>query len=674
VTAPVVPRVSGLLYGGDYNPEQWPEEMWLEDVRLMQEAGVNIVTVGVFSWALLEPEPGIFDFEWLDRIVDLLWEHGVAVDLATPTAAPPAWLVRAHPEVLPETKDGVRLEFGSRRHYCPSAPRYREASIRIAEELARRYGSHPALAMWHVDNEYGCHVAECYCAISAEHFRRWLTHRYGSIEGLNRAWGTAFWGQRYGDFAQVEPPRRTPASVNPTQALDWRRFTSDALLECYELQRTVLAALTPKIPITTNFMLGFEPCDYWRWSSREDVVTLDSYPDPADAEAHVLAALDYDLTRSEARGRPWLLLEHAAGAVNWREVNVPKRPGLRRLWALQAVARGSDGAMFFQWRQAEAGAEKFHSSLLPHLGTASRGWQETLRLGRELQALAEVTGTTSRAEVAFLFDWESWWAFDGPDHPSRTLDLRELVLDWYRPFFAAKVAVDFAHPLDDLGRYRLVVAPNLYLASNAVVESLTRYVHAGGVLAVGLFSLVVDENEHARCGAALEPVRRLLGVRVDEAWPLRHDAEETVHFDEGEGSRVRDWTEWLALEGAAAIAHYASGVLEGLPAVVRNVLGDGVVYYCSARLDPDGFARLARRLTREASVAPLLDASAGVEVTRRSADDRSYLFLLNHTDAERVVDLGGIQGFELLGCSEVSDRITLDPLGVAVLRERSAGR
>jgi beta-galactosidase len=355
--------------------------------------------------------------------------------------------------------------------------------------------------------------------------------------------------------------------------------------------------------------------------------------------------------------------------VNWREVNLPKRAGLRRLWAFQAVARGSDGAMFFQWRQTKAGAEKFHSALLPHLGTASRGWQETLSLGRELRSLAEVAGTTSRAEVAFLFDWESWWAFDGADHPSRTLDLRELVLDWYRPFFAANVAVDFAHPLDDLGSYRLVVAPNLYLASDAVVESLTRYAEAGGVLAVGLFSLVVDENDHARGGVALEPVRRLLGVRVDEAWPLQHGATETVHFDESEVSRVRDWAEWLELEGAAAIAHYASGPLKGLPAVVRNVLGEGVVYYCSACLDPDGFAGLARRLTREAGVAPLLDASAGVEVTRRSADGGSYLFLLNHTDGEKVVDLGGIQGLELLGSSEVSDRITLGPLGVAVLRE-----
>ena len=284
---PVVPRVRGLLYGGDYNPEQWPEEVWLDDARLMQEAGVNLVTLGVFSWALLEPKPGVFDFDWLDRVLDLLWSHGVAVDLATPTAAPTAWLVEAHPDMLPVTRDGVRLGFGSRRHYCPSSPHFREASVRIAEHLARRYSVHPALAMWHVGNEYGGHVEQCYCETSAAHFRAWLEARYGTIEALNHAWGTAFWSQRYGDFSQVEPPRRMPVGPNPTQALDWHRFSSDALLECYELEAAVLREQSPGIPLTTNFMFEFKACDYWRWSTREDVVSLDAYPDPNDPAAHV---------------------------------------------------------------------------------------------------------------------------------------------------------------------------------------------------------------------------------------------------------------------------------------------------------------------------------------------------------------------------------------------------
>jgi beta-galactosidase len=655
--APAVPPVTGMLYGGDYNPEQWPEETWLEDVALMREAGVNIVSVGIFSWALLEPEEEVYDFAWLDRVIELLWSNGIAIDLATPTAAPPAWLVRRYPEVLPVTADGVRLEFGSRRHACPSSPVFREASVRIADRLARRYGGHPALALWHVSNEFGCHLPDCYCEVSAAHFRRWLEDRYGSVAELNRVWGTAFWGQRYGSFAEVAPPRRTPASINPTQALDWRRFSSDALLECYEAERDAITASSPGVPVTTNFMCRFQPADYWKWAGREDVVTLDSYPDPSDPEAHVQAALDYDLARSLAGdGRPWLLLEHATGAVNWRPVNVPKRPGQMRLWAQQAVARGSDGAMFFQWRAARAGAEKHHSGMLPHAGRAARGWAETVALGADLRALAEVAGTSVEATVALLFDWENWWAFDGGDHPSQLLDLQRIVLDWYRPLHAANVAVDVVHPARDLSRYRLVVAPNLYLATDDVLRSLAEYAENGGVLAVGYFSGVVDEHDHIRGEDAM---RRLLGLRVDEAWPLVAGASAEVVFGSGAVSTATWWTEWLEPDGAETLATYADAPLAGLPAVTRHELGAGRVHYCSAGLDPAGMAEVVRAACADAAVEPVADVPPGVEACRRSGDGRSYLFLLNH--AGSPVEVTGVGD---------GTPVKLDPFGVAVVRER----
>ena len=562
------------------------------------------------------------------------------------------------------TADGVRFEFGSRRHACPSSPAFREATVRIAEQLARRYGSHPALAMWHVSNEYGCHLTACYCATSAEHFRRWLRGRYGELAELNRAWGTAFWGQRYGDWAEIEPPRRTPASVNPTQALDWARFCSDALLECYELERAVLVEHGPGIPVTTNFMSLFKPVDSWAWAAREDVVTLDSYPDPAEPEAHVAAALNYDLMRSLAGGRPWLLLEHAASAVNWREVNVPKRPGLMRLWAHQAIARGSDGAMFFQWRASRAGSEKFHSALVPHGGRDSRGWQETLRLGEELGALAEVAGTSSPAEVAFLFDWESWWALEGDDHPSALLDLRALVLGFYRPFHRGNVAVDFAHPAADLSGYRLVVAPNLYLATEAALESLAGFVAGGGILLSGFFSGVVDENDHVRAWAG-HRFHGLIGARVDEYWPVAPGAEVAVSFGSGAGVHAHTWSEWLELESAEPVANYASGVLEGRPAVVRNRVGDGIAYYVSAGLDDDGLELVARTAWEDAGVAPVAEAPPGVEVCRRGA----YLFVLNHTDEPVDVGLPFPRAAELLRGEEIETPVRLSALGVAVLRE-----
>jgi beta-galactosidase len=663
---PLLPRVRGLLYGGDYNPEQWPEETWLEDVALMREAHVNLVSVGIFSWALLEPEPGVYDFGWLDRVIDLLWSNGIAVDLATPTAAPPAWLVREHPEVLPVTRDGVRLEFGSRRTYCPSSPIFREATVKLAEQLARHYGGHPAVAMWHVSNEYGCHLTACYCPTSAEDFRAWLQARYGEIEALNRAWGTAAWGQRYRNWSEIEPPRRTPASINPSQALDWARFSSDALLACYEAERQVLTELAPGIPVTTNFMNTFQPADYWKWAGREDVVTLDSYPDPSDPDAHLSAALNYDLMRSLGGGQPWLLLEHAVSAVNWREVNVPKRPGLMRLWAYQALAHGSDGIMFFQWRAARAAAEKFHSAMVPHGGKETRGWEETARLGSELAALEQIAGSTTHADVALVFGWDNWWAFDGGDHPSQRLDLPTIVLDWYRPFFESNVPVDVVPPAGDLAGYRLVVAPNLYLLTDEALDALTAFVREGGVFVCGFFSGVVDENDHVRSPAQSAALRRLLGVRVDEFWPIPPGEEIAVELVSGESAVARDWSEWLEPDGGEPVAHYSSGVLAGRPAVIRNTVDAGTVYYCSAGLDATGLASIVRSACKDAAVHPVADVPTGVEACRRSSESGSYLFLLNHTEREVYVELPGTAELVL-------GMIPLEPLGVAVVRERPPG-
>src|SRR5437868_131746 len=408
-----LPTLPHIIYGGDYNPDQWPEETWAEDVRLMQEAGVNLVSLAIFAWSRIQPDRDSWDFDWLDRIISMLYEGGVRVNLATATASPPPWLSHAHPEMLPVLADGTRLWHGARQHYCPSSPVYRVAARRLVEAMAERYGHHPALAMWHVGNEFGCHVPACYCDVSAQGFRAWLKERYGSIDDLNRAWGTDFWSQRYSDWEEIIPPRRTPTWPNPSQQLDYMRFSSDALLECYELEHKVLSRLTPDIPVTTNFMSFFKPLDYWKWAKNEDVVSNDSYPDPSDPESSMKAAMAGDLMRSLGGGRPWILMEQTTNRVNWREVNAPKPPGLMRLWSYQALARGADGVMFFQWRQSRAGAEKFHSAMVPHGPVeSSPAWHEVVRLGKELRGLDIVGDTRAHAEVAILFDWESWWGLD----------------------------------------------------------------------------------------------------------------------------------------------------------------------------------------------------------------------------------------------------------------------
>ncbi|WP_441247904.1 beta-galactosidase [Kitasatospora sp. McL0602] len=656
-------RVPGLLYGGDYNPEQWPEEVWAEDAKLMREAGVTMATVGVFAWARLQPGPEEWDFGWLDRLLELLDAHGVAVDLATATASPPAWLVRAHPELLPVTADGVRLEFGSRQHYCPSSPVYRAAAVRLTRALAARYAGHPAVALWHVHNEYGDHVTECFCPESAADFRRWLGRRYGDADGLNAAWGTGFWSQHYRTLDEVEPPRTAPGPVNPTQLLDWRRFCSDALLECYRAERAVLAELAPGTPVTTNFMSMFKALDYWKWAAEEDVVSDDAYPDPADPQAYVGAALNYDLMRSLKGGAPWLLLEQAPSAVSWRPVNVPKLPGLQRLWSLQAVSRGADAVMYFQWRASRAGAEKFHSAMLPHRGTDSRGWRESVRFGAELRQLAAVAGGRTRAETAIVLDWDSWWALELDDRPSARMRWPELLRPWYAALHRRSIAVDFVPPGAELAQYRVVLAPNLYLLRQTTADWLGAYAATGGHLVCGPFSGVVDEHDHIHLGGYPAPLRETLGVVVDEYWPLPEGATTTVTLADGRELTASRWTEWLETIDAQPVARYASGPLTGLPAVTRR----GTAWYLGCDLGPDTGAVLDTVLA-EARVRPVLDTPEGVEATRRGP---GHLFLLNHGDHPAEIDLPEewATATDLLDPARTpGPALTLGPLGVAVLQ------
>lgn len=656
-----------LAYGGDYNPEQWPEDVWQEDVRLMQQAGVNLVSLGIFSWAKLEPQPGQYDFDWLDRIMDLLHAGGIRVDLATATASPPPWLAKLHPESLPVTATGVTLWPGGRQQYCPSSPAYREAAAKLVRRLAERYRDHPALAMWHINNEYACHVSECFCDESARHFRAWLQQRYGSLDALNAAWGTAFWSQRYGDWDEIQPPRAAPTFQNPTQQLDWRRFCSDALLECFEQERSILKELTPDVPLTTNFMHGFKPLNYWQWAAHQDVISLDMYPDPAEPDAHVYAALNYDLMRSLGGGRPWLLMEQAPSQVNWRPHNLVKRPGQMRLWSHQALARGADGLMFFQWRASKAGSEKFHSGMLPHGGTATRTWREVAALGQELPRLDELRPSRVRADVAIVFDWESWWALELDSKPSVDLRLLDQVRSYYDPLFQRNITVDFAPPDADLRGYRLVLVPNLYLVRDAAAQSLERYVAEGGTLLMSFFSGIVDEHEHIRLGGYPAPFRRLLGLRVDEFAPYAPGDTNTLKAEDGASFGCDLWSDIIELEGATAVASYTDDWYAGRPALTRHAFGQGAAYYLGTRPEPAGMAWLLERVCAEAGVEPAAQVPAGVEAVRRQAGSATLLYLLNHGRAPAEVALDA-PARDLLSGQEHRGSLTLEPQGVAILR------
>ncbi|WP_327004524.1 beta-galactosidase [Dactylosporangium sp. NBC_01737] len=630
------PRTGRLCFGADYNPEQWPASVWREDVALMRDAGVTMATVGVFSWAWLEPSPGRYEFGWLDEVLDLLGDNGIAVDLATATASPPPWLSQAHPEVLPVDRDGRRLSFGSRQAYCPSSPWYRTAALSLVERLAERYREHPALAMWHVNNEYGCHVTHCYCDASAAAFRDWLTARYDKdLDALNAAWGTAFWSQRYSDWAQVQPPRATPSFSNPTQELDFRRFSSDALLALFTAERDILHRLTPQIPVTTNFMAGiFDRLDYWRWAPQTDVVSTDHYLTAAEPDNYLGLAYAADLTRSLAGGE-WLLMEHSTSAVNWQPRNAAKRPGEMVRNSLSHVARGSQGAMYFQWRASRAGAEKWHSAMLPHAGTDSAVWRDVVALGGHLAALAPVLGSGVDAPVALLHDYQSFWAEAHPAQPSDDMAPEAEIRRWHAALLRLGVTADLAHPGAPLGRYRAVFVPSLYLISDADAANLAAYAQGGGTVLVGPYSGVVDEHDQVRLGGYPGAFGNLLGVRIEEYFPLL--AGESVALDDRTRGTV--WTERGRTTGAEILARYADGPLAGAPALTRN----GRAWYVGTRLaDPD-LGRLLATVCAEAGVAaPVPDPPPGLEVVRRSAPDGSaYLFLLNHSGAEAGLELAG---------------------------------
>ncbi|MGH3207327.1 MAG: beta-galactosidase [Trebonia sp.] len=667
----------GIAYGGDYNPEQWPESTWAEDIRLMAEAGVNLVTVGVFSWSRLQPAPGELTAGWLDRVLDLLAEAGIGVDLATGTASPPPWLVTAHPEILPVTVDGRRLAPGARQHYCPSAPAFRAAAVDLATRMARRYAGHPAVTMWHVGNEYGCHVPACYCELSAEAFRNWLLARYGELGRLNEAWGGAVWSQDYTSWDQVGPPRAAPTFVNPAQQLDFARFSSGELLACYRAERDAVAVHSQAMPVTTNVMGLFRPVDQFRWAAELDVVSVDSYPDPADAESHLLSAMTCDLTRSVGGGRPWVLMEQAPNAVNWRAVNVPKAPGQHRAISLQAVARGGDAVLSFQWRAAATGAEKFHSGMLPHAGTDSRVWREVVGLGADLGRLAPVAGSAVRAEVGLLLDWESWWALELDSHPSR-LHLIELLREFYRPLFETGVNADFVHPESDLSGYRLVLVPALYLVSDAGADNLRRFAADGGTVLISFFSGIVDPRDRIRLGGYPAPWCDLLGLRVEEFAPLPEgamvrldgtDGADGIHgangADVSERAVGRLWQDVIDLRGADPLLRYAEGHLVGQAAVTRHPYGRGEAFYVGTLPDRATLRWVIQQACRHAGVEHRTDLPPGVEAVRRG----DHLFLISHLDRPVELDLGG-KSLDLLTSAIVGPAVVLGPRGVLVLNPR----
>ncbi|WP_066039734.1 beta-galactosidase [Herbiconiux solani] len=647
-----------LWFGADYNPEQWPESVWEDDIRLMREAGVTVMTVGVFSWGLLERSDGEFDFAWLDRVLGLLHSAGIGVDLATSTASPPQWLTAKHPEILMVDEWGHTLSPGSRQHYNPSSATYRRYACRLVQKLAERYGSHPALVAWHVGNEYGNDNPRDYSDETAFAFRTWLAAKYGSIEALNDRWGTAFWSQTYSGFDEVLPPRAAPTFRNPTQLLDFDRFSSDALLDCYRAEADILRAATPAIPVTTNFMGLFQPADYWAWAKEVDFISDDAYPDPAVVDSWKDAALQRDLMRSLGEGKPWILMEQATSAVNWRPLNAPKRPGQMRALSYQALARGADGIMYFQWRQSRRGGEKFHSGMVPFAGTDSRIWREVVQLGHELEQLQAMEGTrTAPARVAIMIDWDSWWSIEQDATPAR-VDYKALVSAWHSALLDHGIVTDFAGRDTDLSRYDLVVVPSLFVATRATTDALSRYAESGGNLLVTALTAVVDEDAALSAGGYLGSLAATLGVRIKEFAP--HPIEEPVALVGEVDARTLQWSEVIQVNDAIVVSRFSGGMADGGAALTRRTTGTGKAWYLAADLTTEGLRAVLEAVLRETAITPEVPGlPADVEAVRRG----DWTIVVSHRRDSVSLPVAGL---DLLTGGRVS-RPVLEPFGVLIL-------
>lgn len=666
---PVLPKAPYLWHGGDYNPEQWPREIWQEDFRLMQEAGVTVATVGVFSWVTLQPSEHEFNFEWLDEVLDGLDAHGIKAILATPSAAHPHWMSEAYPDVLRSNLRGERNQHSGRTNYCPNSPTYRRLSGDMARRLAERYRAHPAVILWHISNEY---AEWCYCDTCAAEFRKWLQAKYGSLDELNARWWTRFWSHTYTAWSQIMPPRQQAEGLTHGLNLDYFRFMTESQLACYQHERDIIRHITPDIPITTNLMGAYKPLDYRKWAKEMDIVTWDCYPRPNHQPGEI--AFMHDTMRGLKDGAPFLLMEQTPSSQNWQAVNALKRPGVLRLWSYLAVAHGADSVLYFQWRRGRGGCEKLHGAVIEHAGrTDTRVFREVSQLGRELQHLGDtILRAEVKAKVAIYFDWDNWHALDNAIGPVREKRYYETVCEHYLAFYRHNIAVDIVFPDSDISQYQIVIAPMMYMVKAGLAEKVESFVANGGTFVATCFSGVGDETDLAFENGYPGPLAKILGIWVEEIDALYEDQYNRIVMADGSGEyRCSHLADLLHAEGAEVVAHYGDDFYAGMPVVTKNTVGKGQAYYIGSQADAAFLDRFYGDLMAQYNLSALFTTPANVELAIREKDGKVLVFLLNHNAVAASVDLGEMVFYDLLNDEPVSKTAALEGYGVRILRKDS---
>lgn len=658
-----------IIHGGDYNPDQWirTPEIWDEDMRLMKLAHINSATINIFSWSLIEPEEGVYNFEWLDTIMDKLYANGISAILATPSGARPPWLAQKYPEVLRVEENGIRNEFGVRHNHCLTSPIYREKVRNINRIIAERYKNHPALKMWHISNEY---AGECHCELCQEAFRNWLREYYhNDIEELNDKWWNGFWSHRLNDWSQINSPKSRGENHISAMYLCWNRFVSDSHISFYENEIAPLREITPDIPVTTNLMRMHSGIDYQKFAKHLDLISWDNYPgweERSNIDLAVETAFIHDVFRSMKDGQPFFMMESTPSLVNWHDVNKLPRTGMQELASIQAIAHGADSVQYFQWRKSRGGHEKFHGAVIDHCGHENtRVFRDVARLGSVLEKLSGVVGKYSSAKVAVICDWENIWAtkhFCGFNNINRNY-IGECI-KWYKPFYDRGITVDVISMEQDFSKYNLVIAPFLYMLKNGTAERIEEYVANGGNFAATYLTGLVDENDLCFLGGF--PAGRLkdvFGVWNEETDSLPEGIKNSVSYGEKHYDVVHV-CDIIHSTGAKILGEYQSDFYAGMPAVTENAFGNGKAYYIAFRNDDEFAADFCDKLIEDAAICADSGIKTGGEIFIRKRGNN--IFVMNFSESEAAVALDREYTNTLNG-EKLSGRITLQPCGYLIL-------
>lgn len=662
-----------ILFGGDYNPDQWDTETIEKDMKLFHQSGVNTVTLPVFSWPKLEPKENHYDFEWLDNILTKLHENNINVILATPTSAQPAWLSLKYPEVLPVDKAGRKRTHGMRVFFCVNSPKYRERAGALANKMAEHYKNHPAIIGWHVANEYGTF---CYCKNCQNKFREWLKSRYNNLDTINEKWNTSFWGRTLTSFDEIMLPTELNDDYrfNPCVQLDYMRFVTDSTIDCYNSEAKILKTATPHLPVFTNISGFIKNINQFKMVPHMDYAGWDNYPSPTDERS--LPALKHDIMRASKDGQSFYVAEQSPNQQNWQPYNKLKKPKEVRKIAFQGLSHGSDSSLFFQLRQSVAGQEKFHGAFISHNGRSdTRIFKEISELGEEFKKLDNTfqNGKT-KSKVGILFDWENWWALELTSGPTKDMDYLKEVHHYYKALYYQNISVDILKYSSDVSEYKVIIAPLLYMLHSDVADKLKEWTKNGGTLITTYMSGYVDENDRCIYGAYPGPLKDVFGIWVEETDALYPDEKNIINIDSKKYNKNFYSSSFLCdlihCDTATPLGKYTKDFYNGYPAITKNDFGKGKAYYLATKFEDEFLKEFFENICKDVYVMPTFKTSKNVEVTYRKNENGKFIFVINHVNEIESCNLGNDSYIDCLTNGKYSGVIPLTPYRVLILKKQ----